>query len=42
MVNDPSAYEKMDSVLTNLGELLSDFRNHPDKYLKELRLIEIF
>ena len=41
-VNDPGVYNKLDSVLTNLDLLLSDFREHPDKYLKELRLVEIF
>lgn len=41
-VNDPGVYQKMDSVLTNLDALLEDFRNNPDKYLKELRLVDIF
>jgi len=41
-VNDPGVYQKMDSVLTSVDALLNDFRINPDKYLKELRLVEIF
>lgn len=41
-VNDPSVYRKMDSVLTNLDALLTDLQRDPARYLKELRLIEIF
>ncbi len=42
LVNDPEMYQKMDTILTNLNTLVLDFQNHPEKYLKELRLVEIF
>ncbi|GMQ83107.1 MAG: MlaD family protein [Rhodothermia bacterium] len=41
-VNDSGVYEKMDSVLSSLDALLVDFRNNPDKFMKELRLVDIF
>ena len=41
-VNDPGVYQKMDSVLSNLDALLVEFRNNPDKFMKELRLVDIF
>ena len=41
-VNDPGVYQKMDSVLSSLDALLVEFRNNPDKFMKELRLVEIF
>ena len=41
-VNDPGVYQKMDSVLSSLDALLIDFRNNPDKFMKELRLVDIF
>ncbi len=42
LVNDPAMYRKIDTMLTNLNKLLLDFQSHPEKYLKELRLIDIF
>lgn len=42
LVNDPSMYYKMDSTLSSLNSLMKDFQDHPGKYLKELRLVDIF
>jgi len=42
MVNDPGLYLRLDSVLSNTNALLTEFRAHPEKFLKEMRLVEIF
>jgi len=41
LLNDTAMYEKLDSTLSNLNLLMSDFRDHPEKYLKEMRLVDI-
>jgi phospholipid/cholesterol/gamma-HCH transport system substrate-binding protein len=41
LVNDPAMYEKLDSTLSTLNALMKDFQDHPEKYLKELRLVDI-
>lgn len=42
LVNDPGLYERLDSVATNLNELLVDFRRRPRRYLSELKIVDIF
>lgn len=42
LANDPSLYNHLDSVAVNLSRLLEDVRRDPSRYVKELRLIEIF
>lgn len=42
LINDPSMYEKLDSTLTGINNLLADFQNDPAKYLKEMKLVDLF
>ena len=42
LANDPSLYQHMDSVAVNLSRLLEDIRLDPKRYLKEVRMVEIF
>lgn len=42
LINDPSMYHRMDSTLTGLNELLVDFRENPARYLKEMKLVDLF
>ena len=42
MVNDPSLYENLDSLTVNLNELIKGIQEDPKKYLKHMRLVEIF
>lgn len=42
LINDPGLYVQLDSAARNLNSLLSDFRAHPRRYLRELKLVDIF
>ncbi|GAB5410748.1 MAG: MlaD family protein [Balneolaceae bacterium] len=42
MVNDPSLYNNMDSLTVNLNELIKGIQEDPRRYLKHMRLVEIF
>lgn len=42
LVNDPELYERLDSTLTSLNQLISDFHTDPGRFLRELQLIDIF
>lgn len=42
MVNDPSLYQNMDSLTVNLNALIKGIQEDPRRYLKHMRLVEIF
>jgi len=42
LINDPSMYEKLDSTLNGINNLVADFQNNPAKYLKEMKLVDLF
>jgi ABC-type transporter Mla subunit MlaD len=42
MVNDPSLYNNIDSLSVNINQLIKNINNNPGKYLKHMRLIEVF
>lgn len=42
MVNDESLYNNLDSLSFNLNELIKNIQSDPKKYLKHMRLIEVF
>lgn len=42
MVNDPSLYDNMDSLTVNLNQLIKGIQEDPRRYLKHMRLVEIF
>jgi len=42
LVNDPGLYHRTDSLLASLDALLVDFRTSPGRYLKEMRLVDLF
>ena len=42
MVNDSSLYNNLDSLTFNLNELVKGIQQDPKKYLKHMRLIEVF
>ena len=42
LINDPSMYEKLDSTLNGINSLLTDFQNNPAKYLKEMKIVDLF
>ncbi len=42
LVNDDSLYTKLDATLTNLNRILLDFEQNPKKYLKDLKLVDVF
>jgi phospholipid/cholesterol/gamma-HCH transport system substrate-binding protein len=42
MINDPGLYHRTDSVLISLEALLADFKANPGKYLKEMRIVDLF
>lgn len=42
MVNDPSLYNNLDSLTVNLNELIKAIQEDPKRYLKHMRLVDIF
>ena len=42
MINDESLYTNMDSLTFNLNELIKNIQEDPKKYLKHMRLVEVF
>ena len=42
LINDDALYVKLDSTLNGVNTLVDDFKTHPRKYLRELKLIDIF
>jgi ABC-type transporter Mla subunit MlaD len=42
MVNDESLYNNLDSLSFNLNELVKSIQKDPKKYLKHMRLVEVF
>lgn len=42
LVNDPGLYHHLDSTLTAVNVLLAEFKRDPRKYLRELKLVDIF
>lgn len=42
MVNDPSLYNNIDSLSVNLNQLIKNINDDPGRYLKHMRLIEVF
>lgn len=42
MINDESLYTNMDSLTFNLNELIKNIQKDPKKYLKHMRLVEVF
>ena len=42
MLNDPALYHNLNTAATNLNQLVTDFQADPKRYLRELRLVDIF
>tara|TARA_R110002124_G_scaffold134495_4_gene297266 strand:- start:2400 stop:3347 length:948 start_codon:yes stop_codon:yes gene_type:complete len=42
MINDESLYTNLDSLSFNLNELVKNIQKDPRKYLKHMRLVEVF
>lgn len=42
LANDAALYHRLDSTLANLNNLLLELERNPDRFLKELRLIDLF
>ena len=42
LVNDPELYNRLDAAATNLNLLIEDVRANPRRYLRELKLVDIF
>jgi phospholipid/cholesterol/gamma-HCH transport system substrate-binding protein len=42
MLNDPTLYNNLNTAATNLNQLVLDFQADPKRYLRELRLVDVF
>ena len=42
LINDPSLYHQLDSMLATLNRILLDFEQNPKRYLKDLKLVDVF
>ncbi|MEZ4701099.1 MAG: MlaD family protein [Rhodothermales bacterium] len=42
MINDPSLYNNLDSTVQSMNALLIDLKKNPVRYMKALRLVDVF
>lgn len=42
MINDPTLYQNLDTLTTNLKNISREFNERPQKFLQYMRLVEIF
>lgn len=42
LINDPSVYENLDSLTIELNELVKGINDNPGRYLKHMKLFEVF
>lgn len=42
LVNDQTLYHRLDSITTNLNRILIDFETNPGRYLREIKLVDLF
>lgn len=42
LVNDPSLYNNLDSLSSNLNDIMGEFKKDPKKYLKHMKLFRLF
>lgn len=42
MLKDPGLYHRMDSTLATMNSLMADFQQDPGRYLKEMRIVDLF
>lgn len=42
LINDPSLYYRLDSTLTSFDRLLTAFEENPKRFLKDLKLVDVF
>lgn len=42
LVNDSALYYRLDTTLTSLNALMTDFQKNPRRYLKDLKLVDVF
>ena len=42
LINDPSLYHQLDSTFTALNRILVDFQRDPKRYLKDLKVVDVF
>jgi phospholipid/cholesterol/gamma-HCH transport system substrate-binding protein len=42
LINDPSLYYQLDSTLTSFDRLLTAFEENPKRFLKDLKLVDVF
>ena len=42
LINDSSMYHRMDSTLSGLNGLIADFQSNPGRYLKEMKIVDLF
>ena len=42
LINDPSLYHQLDSTLATLNRILLDFQQNPKRYLKDLKIVDVF
>jgi|GEM_PF-273809 len=42
LINDPVLYEEMVGLTQNLNQLVQDIQRNPSRYLRELRLVDVF
>lgn len=42
LINDPALYTDLQGAVANLNRILADFEQNPKKYLKDLKLVDVF
>ena len=42
LINDPDLYNRLDSLVGGVDELLADFKKNPRRYLREMKIVDLF
>ncbi len=42
LINDPRLYHRMDSTVNSMNQLLVDLKENPVRYMRALRLVDLF
>lgn len=42
LINDPDLYNRLDSLVSGVDALVADFKGNPRRYLREMKIIDLF
>ena len=42
LINEPDLYNRLDSLVTGVDALVADFKSNPRRYLREMKIVDLF